>query len=182
MDLFVHIAHAAEEATATSPNVATMFGLNAKLFIAQLINFGIVLLVLWKWVFTPVTKALQKRTQKIEQALKHAEDMEVQKNEFEQWKALSMQEARKEAAGIVLKSKTDAEQVKTELLAKAKLEQEKLVEAGVNKLVSEQARLMHEARAKLADLVVQATEKVLGEKLNEKKDVELARKALENIK
>ncbi len=179
-ELFIHTAHAAAEG-GNSPDIATMFGLNLKLFIAQLINFGIVFLVLWKWVFTPVTRALQARTKKIEDSLQAAETVTKEKEEFKKWKTANMAEARKEAAEIVEKSRGEAEVVRQELLAKAKTEQEKLLADGHTRLEQEQAQLLASARGQLAELVVSATEKILREKITDKKDVELAKEALSAI-
>ncbi len=183
--IFSHTAQAAEAvheaAEAANPNVATMFGISAKLFVAQLVNFGIVLLVLWKWVFTPVTKALQKRTQKIEQSLQTAENIQVQKAEFETWKKAEMAQARVAAAEIVGQAKGEAEKVREELLHKAKQEQEKLLADGKKALAQEQEQVLAEARGQLADLVVLAAEKVLKEKLTDKKDKELAQSALNTL-
>lgn len=178
--IIIPTAHAAEEAAA-NPDVATMFGLNFKLFIAQLFNFAIVLLVLWKWVFTPVTKALQARTQKIEQSLAHAEQVTKDKKEFEVWKEKAMAEARKEAGGIVAGAKADAEALREELLGKTKTAQDALVAEGVERLKREQADMLSEARGQLADLVVEASEKVLREKMTDAKDKELAKKALGKV-
>ena len=180
-EVIFHTARASEEATTASPNVVALFGLSTKLFLAQLLNFAIVLLVLWKWVFTPVTRGLQARTKKIEQSLKNAEAIEVQKDEFEKWKSKSMQEARKEASGIINKARVEAEQVQTEVLAKSKLEQERLVLEGKSRLEQEQIKLLEEARAKLADVVILATEKILKEQLTDKKSQELAEKALSSL-
>lgn len=180
------IAQAAEEAAhATaeqSPDLVGMFGVSWKLFLAQLINFTIVLLVLWKWVFTPVTKALQKRTQKIEDSLKTAENITKEKQEFQKWKSGEMGKARVEASEIVTLAKTEAEEVRSELLAKAKDEQLTMIQEGKEKLEQEQVRMMKQARGQLAELVVQATEKVLREKLDDKKDKQLAEEALKAIK
>ncbi len=180
-EIFLQTAHATEEAVA-SPNVATMFGLNVKLFIAQLINFGIVLLVLWKWVFTPVTKALQKRTAHIEESLKTAEQVMHEKTEFEKWKKGEMSKARVEGTALVSQAKLEAETVRTQLLNKAKQEQEKILQEGKLELERAETQMLQEAKGKLAELVVNATEKILGEKLTDKKDLELAKKAIDEIK
>ena len=52
---------------AGSGGVIGTLGLNWKLFMAQLLNFGIVLFVLWKWVFRPVAGALETRRQRVEE-------------------------------------------------------------------------------------------------------------------
>jgi F-type H+-transporting ATPase subunit b len=184
---FISVVQAATEAAtetahATEPGIAGMFGISWKLFIAQLVNFAIVLLVLWKWVFTPVTRALQKRTARIEESLRTAEKVAHEKTEFEKWKKGEMSKARIEGSAIVAQAKTEAEVVRAELLAKAKQEQEKLLQEGKLELERAETQMLQEAKGKLAELVVSATEKVLGEKLTDKKDLELAKKAVESMK
>jgi F-type H+-transporting ATPase subunit b len=181
--ILIPIAKAAEAAATdtASAGIAGMFGLNAKLFLAQLINFGIILLVLWKWVFPPVTKALEARSKKIEQALKDAEKVAQEKLSFESWKTEEISKIRTEASQIVNQAKTDAETVRAGLLAKAKLEQEKIVEQGREQLKAEQARGLAEARQELAGLVVAASQKILRGKLDEKTDKELIKEALKEI-
>lgn len=182
---FISIAKAAEEVAHTtaapSQDLAGMFGISWKLFFAQLFNFSIVLLILWKWVFTPVTRALQKRTQKIEDSLKTAESITKEKEKFEKWKAGEMGKARTEAADIVTQAKAEAEVVRIELLAKAKSEQAAIVTDGKEKLKQEQVLMIQEAKSHLAEIVIHAAEKILREKLNDKKDKALAEEAIKSL-
>jgi F-type H+-transporting ATPase subunit b len=175
--LFIHIARAAEEAAANE-SVAGMFGLNAKLFIAQLINFGIVLFVLWKWVFKPVSKGLLARTAKIDQSLKDAETIAADRKELEVTKQAELTAARHEAATILTAARQEAAQVRDQLLSETKQEQERLVEQTKAKLIQEQTAMVAGAREQVADLVISATEKILRAKLDERKDKELIKKAL----
>ena len=170
-------AHAAADS-----GIAGMFGLSWKLFIAQLINFGIVVLVLWKWVFTPVTKALQARTSRIEKSLQEATTIQKEKQEFDMWKKEQMAQARKEAATIVTSAKDEAEKVKTDIMQKAKEEQSKTIEQTKKQLEQESNKAVSEAKQKVTDIVVQATEAILQEKIDAKKDQGLISRALEAIK
>ncbi|MBL8031980.1 MAG: hypothetical protein JNK33_06710, partial [Candidatus Doudnabacteria bacterium] len=70
--IFIEVAHASEAATGQASGLGSL-GLNAKLFIAQLVNFSIIFFVLWRWVFKPITRHLQERTTRIEQSLQDAE-------------------------------------------------------------------------------------------------------------
>ena len=180
----INIARAAEEVThaTADPSIAGMFGLSWKLFIAQLINFGIVVFVLWKWVFTPVTNALQKRTEKIEKSLQDATNIDNEKQKLEESKKEIMAEARKEAAGIVTLAKDEAEKVKAGILQDAKGEQVKIIEQTKKHLEQETAKAIQSVKQEVAGLVVTATEKILKEKLDDKKDKELIEESLKSIK
>lgn len=177
-----HVAHAQEAATeAANPSIAGMFGLNAKLFLAQLVNFGIVLFVLWKWVFTPVTKGLEKRTKTIEKSLQDAETVEQEKKNFEAWRITEMSAARKEASEIVTKAKVDAETVRAELLNKTKAEQQKVMDQTKEQLKIEQVRSVAEVKEEIATLVVAASQKILHGKLDAKTDKELIKESLKEV-
>lgn len=177
----IPIAHAAEEATADT-GIAGTFGIDWMKFIAQLINFAVVLLILWKWVFTPVTKKLEERTAKIEKAMKDATNTEKEKQAFSAWKLEEMSNARKESNIIITEAKTEAEKVKDQILQDAKFEQQKLVGQAKEKIIEEQQKAISAAKGELADLVTNATEKIIRQKLNSTKDQELIKESLRTIK
>ena len=176
----IPIAHAAEAVTEASGPVA-LFGLNIKLFIAQLINFGIVLFVLWKWVFTPLSKKLSERTDKIEKSLKDAQDIEAKLKQIEENRQNEFRKAQQGAADIVMKAEAAAEKTKQSIIAEAKQSAEKLLEQAKREIDQQKAQLIAEVREEAANLVVLATERIIKEKLNPAKDKELIKGSLKNL-
>ena len=179
--LLIPVAHAAEE-VATEAGITGTFGIDWMKFIAQLINFGIVLFILWKWVFGPVTKKLQERTDKIEKAMRDANSTEKEKQEFAVWKQQEMTKARTEAGGIISQAQTEAGKVKEDILNQAKEEQLKLTEQSRKQIEQEKALALQSAKSELADIITTATEKILRQKLDDKKDKELIKESLNDIK
>ena len=180
LSILIPIAHAAEAATANNSPIAVL-GLDWKLFIAQLVNFGIVLFILWKWVFTPVTAALQKRTAKIEQSLKDAEKTTKDKEEFEKWKQEQMVNTRHEATIIIGKAQADATKAKDEIIKQAQEEQQKVVQDTKKQIEIEKQKALGEAKQELANLVTMASEKIIRGKLDSAKDKELIRESLKSF-
>lgn len=181
-NFLIHVAHAAEAASeASESGVAAVLGLNLKLFIAQLLNFGIVLFVLWKWVFTPVTKALTARTKKIEESLSNAEKIEQDRVEFSVWKDKEIQTARLEAGEIIKKAKTESESLKEKGLQETKQAQSDIIEKTKIQLEAETKQAVNSAKSQLAELITTATEKILSEKIDSKKDKELIHNAVEQL-
>ena len=179
---FISIARAAEEASHSDPGIVGIFGLNWKLFLAQLINFSVILLVLWKWVFKPVSSALEKRTKKIEDSLVEAQKIAEEKQTFESWKQSEIATVRTEAIGIIKQAKSEGETIKNKLLAETKAEQEKIIAQGKTVLIAEQQKAVEKAKEQLADLVIVATEKLINQKLDQKQDAKLIEQALANAK
>jgi len=182
---FISIAHAASEAAQAenqSGGVLGTLGINWKLFVAQLVNFGIVMWILWKFVFGPVGKKLEERRQKIDKALKDAADVERQKTEFEAWREEEMRKTRTQAAEIVSQAQKEALVQKDKVVADTKSEQEKLVKQAKEQIKSEQEKSVLEIKSQIAELVTMATEKVLKQKLDGKHDQELVKKSIESLK
>ena len=101
LQILIPVAHAAE---ATNSSVTALFGLDWKLFIAQLFNFAIVLIVLWRWVFKPLGTKLEQRTAKIEKSIKESQEIQDRLKQVEQYRKAEMKKIRGEANEIVLKS------------------------------------------------------------------------------
>ncbi len=162
--------------------VAGTLGLNAIYFIGQLVTFSIVLLVLWKFVFNPVAKKLTERTEKIEKSLNDATRIEKEKQEFAVWKNQEMTKARQEASSIVTSAQTEAGHAKQQILDQTKIDQQKLIDQAKSQIESEKSRVLSEAKGELADMVTNATEKILKKKLDGKADQELIKESLQGIK
>lgn len=177
--LLIPIAHAQEAGQSTSP-IATL-GLNWKIFIAQLINFAVILFVLWRWVFTPVAKKLQERTDRIEKSMRDAASTEKEKQDFEHWKNEQMINTRHEASVIISKAQADAVKAKDEIISQTKEEQQRLIDQAKKQIEQEKILQLQAAKSELADLVVGATEKIIRQKLDGKRDEELIKDMLKTL-
>lgn len=188
IDTFIHIAQAATEAAveansaAPEAGVVELFGLNWKLFVAQLVNFAIILFVLWKWVFRPVAKALADRTTKIENSLAEAEKITADRETFDSWKNKEISGVRQEAADIITQAKGDAERVRTEITDTAKSDAAKILERGKAQLTEEKNKAVQEIKSEIASMVVQATETILKKKMDSSADQVLIKEAIASLK
>lgn len=183
IEYIIPIAHAAGEAASSEAQSGLLgtFGVNWKYFIAQLINFSIVIYILWKWVLTPVAKKLTDRSEQITLALKDAEKIEEEKKEFDIWKQQEMTKARHEASEIINKAIAEAEQLKLETLNKTKIEQQKLIEQAKAQIISDQEKSMTEIKTQVADMVTNATEKIIKTKLDSTQDKKLVEDSIKSI-
>lgn len=156
-------------------------GINWKLFIAQIINFGIVLFVLWKWVFGPIGKALEDRREKVEKSLRDAREIEERVQKFEVEHEERVRESRKEAESIIQKASKAATEMKSGASADAQAEAEKIISNAKKTIEAEKEKAITEVRQELTDLTVSATEKILQKKMDEKNDQEYVKKIITGI-
>lgn len=171
--------HAAE---ASSEGVLGTLGINWKLFLAQLVNFGIVLFVFWKWVVKPLGKTLTDRQNRIEQGLKNATAMDEERKKFEEQKSADMRKVRTEADQIVRTATDTATKMKQEIIHEAQTQADKLLVQTKQSIESEKQQMLKEVKTEVAILVVAASEKILRAKLDPKKDHELINDSLRNLK
>lgn len=167
---------------ATQTNFIGTLGLNWKLLLAQAVNFGIVVFVLWKWVFKPVAGALEARREKIEKSLAVADKLERRIGEFESEREEKLVAASKAAQAIADQARLAAEKTKAETVAAARVEAERVMTAASQTMAAEKDQMMRELREEVATLTVMVAEKVLREKMDEKKDREMVKEIISSIK
>jgi F-type H+-transporting ATPase subunit b len=148
-------------------------GINWKLLVAQIVNFLILLFVLYRFAYKPVLKLLNDRTKKIEKGLKDTELAHRKLQEITQKEKEMLSKARIEAQEILKKTEDMAKKSKDEMAQEAKAQAEKIIADAKSNIESEKTKMLREVKAEVAELVVMATEKVIGEKIDEKKDKEL---------
>jgi F-type H+-transporting ATPase subunit b len=153
-------------------------GIDWKLLIAQIVNFLVLLFVLWKFAYGPVLGMLDKRQKKIEKGLKDADEAHKKLTESEEKQKEILKQARTEAKDIVEKAREQAEKSKSEIAAEAKTQAEKILAGAKSEIEQEKQKTIAEIKSEIGGLVVAATEKIIGEKMDEKKDKELIEKSL----
>jgi F-type H+-transporting ATPase subunit b len=96
-----------------------MFQAEPGLMIWTAISFVILLVLLWKVAYKPITKALQKRQESIRDSLEEAnKTRETAEALLEDYKK-QLAEAREEAQKILSEGKTMGENIKKEVIQKA---------------------------------------------------------------
>jgi len=153
-------------------------GINGKLFIAQLINFAILFFVLKKFAFKPLLKVLDERKNKIEKGLKDAEKAGEKLEKISAKEKKVLDKANKKATKILLEAEEKAENNRAEAVKKTEAEIEELMKKAERKIQEKKEQMLQDLKKDVAGLVVQATEKVLDEKIDGNKDGELIEKSI----
>ncbi|MFA5872007.1 MAG: F0F1 ATP synthase subunit B [Parcubacteria group bacterium] len=156
----------------------TKLGIDWKLLVAQIINFLVLLFVLYKFAYRPLLAMLEKRTKKIEQGLKDAELSHKQLEESEKRQAEVLHKARLEAKDIVEKAREQAEKGRSEIVAESKTQSDKLISDARAQIEQEKQKMFSEIKSEIGGLVVAATEKIIDEKLSSEKDKNLIEKVI----
>lgn len=140
-------------------------GINLNLFLAQLINFGVVIALLWWLLYKPVTKMLNDRTARIEASLREADDVKKQLANAKSGYEAELTRARQEAAAIVAQAQDRAKAQEAEIVAQARREADRVREEARVQALQERDQMMREAKNQIADLVTLTASRVLDAEL-----------------
>ena len=135
---------------------------NVGLMIWTLIAFLVTLWFLNRFAFPRIKEALDKRAALIEDSIKSAElskaEAEALLDEYRE----RLKEARTQADDIVVRARKNAESFERDSQDQARQKREELLEQTRKDIDAETRRAIAEIRGEVADLTIQATEKVTG--------------------
>lgn len=84
------------------------FGVNWKYLVAQMLNFGIVAVLLYRFAFRPIVATLDERQEKISEGLRMAEEVKVQLVETNRRQEEILSQARQEAQQLLAEARATA--------------------------------------------------------------------------
>ena len=143
-------------------SVLASLGINGQLFAIQLLNFAVVIAILWFLVFKPLVNKMEERRKLVEQGLDNADTAKEQLALSDKKAEVILQKANRQANKIVEDAKDQADDNAKDSLDHARTEVAKVVVQGKKVIMEEREKMMSEVKEDLVDIVVQTSEKVLG--------------------
>lgn len=157
------------------------FNLNLKDFVIQLITFLLVFLILRRWVVPRVVETLDKRRETLEQSLENARATEEALAQAQKRAEDILNRARAQADEALAEAKDAAAGIIGKAEAAAAERANLIIKEAESRLAQEREKLRGELHAQLANLVADATEKIIHEKLDEQRDSSLIKRAIKGI-
>jgi F-type H+-transporting ATPase subunit b len=147
-------------------DTAETFGWNLGLFLSQVISFVIVALALRQFAYRPILKVLQERRDRIAEGLANADKIKQQLAEAEQRHAEILAKANVEAQRMIDEARESAGHVAERREQEAIASAEQIMAKAREASTLEHERTMAELKRELGRLVVDTTSKVTGKVLN----------------
>jgi F-type H+-transporting ATPase subunit b len=151
------------------------------LMIWTLLAFVVALLVLRKYAWPQITRILDQRQTQIEDSIDAAERTRQEADQLLAEYRERLAEARAQADEIVAKAERASEVAEREALDAAKVKREDLLEQTRRDIQAETQAAIQEIRREVADLTVQATEKVTRKTLSPEDQKRLVEEALSEL-
>jgi F-type H+-transporting ATPase subunit b len=153
-------------------------GFDAKAFVIQLITFILAYLVLRHWAFGPIMRVLQRRRETIENGVKLGEELRKEKAALDAKVERTLQETRVQADGIIAEARDAAQAAIHEAEEQARVKAAAIAEGAESRLEQDTARARQALEQEVVGLIADATEAIIDEKIDVKKDAKLIERAL----
>lgn len=140
--------------------IANTLGLNWPGFLWHLANFAVLLFLMWRILYRPVTNMLDERTRRIQESLSQAETVRRQSQEAEAQRQALIAETRREAELMRQRADEQAKHIVAESQARATQEAERILAQANANIEASRQQMLTEVRREVADMVVTAVERV----------------------
>ena len=139
-------------------------GIDWKLLLAQVVNFGILLFILKRYAYQPMLQLMDERAARIEKGLKDAEAAEQKLRSVEEEEKAILAGARQQAKELLVETDKAAKERDALKLSETEARVKKLFSDAETKLEDDRARMIEDAKRELSETVMLAVEKILKEK------------------
>jgi F-type H+-transporting ATPase subunit b len=162
-------AVSAAQVLATEAGGGEAAGLQINLFwiIVSSLNFLLFLFILWTLALKPVSRMLEARRSRIETGLRDAEQARLAREQADAERLAALQEARREANEILQRAQKIAQETRDADITAAREEVERIKTRATSEIEAEKQHAMQELRAEVANLAIEAAEKVIGESMDD---------------
>ncbi len=144
-------------------------GINLGYLLVQIFNFAILFLVLTAWVYRPIVNMIENRRASIEKGLEDARVAAEARANAEAEANKVVAEAQAKASEVVREATERAESVGRDIKAMADAEAAQAKEAALAEVAVERDRILSDVRGQIAALAMAATQKLVGEAMDEKR-------------
>lgn len=144
--------------------ILSTFGVDWRLIFIQAVNFGLLLLILWYFLYHPVLRMIEKRQGKIEQGVKDAEEAEVRLSKVDEQKEEIIKDATVRAGILVEEAKHHGDEKGEEILRDAAGKSERIVDDARKRAQEIKKQAFEESKEEIARLAVLGAERILREK------------------
>lgn len=133
--------------------------------IAQTINFGLVVFILWRFAYKPVLALLDQRKQTIADSLAKAEQIEKDLADTENRCRQILSEANAKAQQMIEEARASADTLGARKIQDATAQAESVLRKAREAAERDRDQMMQELRGEMGRLVVETTAKVVGRSL-----------------
>ncbi|KUK11104.1 MAG: ATP synthase subunit b [Clostridia bacterium 41_269] len=146
-----------------------------------IINFLVLLALLYKFLWNPILNTLDKRSEEIKSNLSSAEALKKQAEEMLEEYKKKIADAKSEAQAIINQANKAAEENRNKIISQAHEEAARIIEKAREEIRREKEQALKEVRDEIATLAVMAAGKVLEKSITKEDHEKLVREFLAEV-
>jgi F-type H+-transporting ATPase subunit b len=157
----------------------TDLGINLPTLIAYLINFAVLLGILFVFAYKPLLRAIDQRSERIRESLAAADQARQDAASSQAAIEEQLNESRRQGQRLLDQAREAAERYREEEMSRARQEAENFVERARADIQRERDAAIDDVRVSFGDLAITAAEQVIGRSLDRQAHEELISQVLE---
>jgi len=153
-------------------------GINLSTLIAQIVNFLILLGLLYLVAYKPIMRMLDERSRKVKESMEQTELIKQQAERAEEEVKKQIEAASREGQEIIVRAVRSGEDVRQKAQQEARQDAESLIARAQVEIQRERDEAIGELRKEFADLTILAAGKVIDRSLDKEAHRQLIDKVL----
>lgn len=158
------------------------FGVDWRLFLAQIVNFLVIAYVFKRFLYKPILSTIKRRQELIEKGLKDAEKAGRALENAQEEQDKIVESASREAEKIILEAKKQSDELREELFQKTNSDIERLMNETRNQIELEKVEFMKESRATALEIARSVLNEAVKNMFDKKEQAEIVKKGIKNLK
>lgn len=154
-------------------------GVNLPTLIAQIVNFGVLFVLLYLVAYRPIMRMLDERSRKIKDSMEQVENIKEQSARAEQEAEKRIEAASQDGQEMIARAVRTGDELRQKAEQEARTEAETLISRARAEIQRERDEAIDGVRKAFADLTIQAAEKVIDRSLDKEAHREIIDKVLE---
>lgn len=156
-------------------------GIEPSLFIAQLVNFAIIMILLNWLLYKPILGMLEKRKKKIEEGLELTEKMRLEWGKMDEKKARLMEDARIDALKLIDEAKKHAKGEEHVILEETRKKSDDMIEKAKLEIAELKLSMEKQIRHEAVSLAVEMTKRILGNVMSKDLQSTILKKQMKDL-
>jgi F-type H+-transporting ATPase subunit b len=158
-----------------------LLDVNPGLMIWTVVTFIVLLLILKKVAWKPILTALDKRENDIKEALEQAEKAKDEAKKILEENQANLAKAEEESKKIIEQSRNYAESLKEQMMKDSKEQAKRIVDDASSEIQRKQDAAFNELKGQIAEIAINAAEKIIRESLDAQKSKQVIDKYLKEV-
>jgi F-type H+-transporting ATPase subunit b len=155
-------------------------GINIPSFIAQIVNFGLLLGLLYLFAYKPILAKLDERSTRIKESMERTDQVKEQAQKAEEEFKKKIGEASQQGQLVIERAVKTGDEIRQKAIEEAKAEAEAMRRRARTEIRQERDEVVDQLRKEFAELTILAAGKVIDQSLDKKAHQALIDSVLEN--